>query len=83
MPYKSWNVVKAGDEYRDKEGNNKRRWDPIGTLLYNEEKDSFSIKLHMFEGWFNCFVNDRKEKVEVAASTEAPYGGAEPEKSKW
>jgi hypothetical protein len=76
MPYKTWNVVRAGDEYRDKDGNNKRRWNPIGTLLFNEEKNSFSLKLHIFDGWFNCFENtydDKPKDVEpVSEETEKP-----------
>ena len=69
MPFKTWNIVRAGDEYRDKDGNNKRRWNPIGTLLFNEEKGNFSIKLHIFDGWFNCFENTYDKPKEVEPGT--------------
>ena len=75
MAYKTWNIVRAGEEYRDKDGNNKRRWNPIGTLLFNEEKNSFSIKLHILDGWFNCFENtyDKPKDAEpVSEETEKP-----------
>jgi len=88
MPYKTWNIVKAGDEYRDKDGNNKRRWNPVGTLLFNEEKNSFSIRLNMFDDWFNCFENtyEKKERTEGERTEQGyanQYGGETQEKSKW
>ena len=78
MPFKSWNIVKPGDEYKDKDGNEKRRWDPVGTLLFNEDKNRFSIKLHLTGEWYQCFENEPR-KIEAVP---APVS-EETEPAKW
>ena len=82
MPYKSWNIVKPGDEYRNKDGDNKRRWLPVGTLLFNEEKNSFSMMLNVTGEWYPCFENTYEAKEPGAA--EGPKEvSEETEKPKW
>lgn len=82
MPYKSWNIVKPGDEYRTKDGDNKRKWLPVGTLLFNEDKNKFSMMLNLTGEWYPCFENNYESKAPDSAEGPKPVS-EETEKPKW
>ena len=65
MAYKTWSVMKAGDKYNDSDGKEKTRFEPVGTLLFNDEKNRFSLKLFITGEWYTVFENvprDQKAK---------------------
>ena len=82
MAFKTWNIVKPGEEYRTKDGDNKRRWLPVGTLLFNEEKDKFSMMLNVTGEWYPCFENTYESKEPDVPEGPKPVS-EETEKPKW
>lgn len=66
-PYKK--IVASVGKYTDKEGNEKKRWQNVGTLFQGDD-GNFSIKLDAvpvspeWSGWFSCFDLDSKKKDE-------------------
>lgn len=49
-------------KYIDKDGNERTTWEPVGKLIKSREKDSFLVKLNMFDGEFHAFPQKPKEE---------------------
>lgn len=66
-------VVARGEEYQDRNGNQKVRWINCGAMFKNNE-GKVSIKLDSlpvnFDGWLSLF--DPKPRKEAAPQTENP-----------
>jgi len=69
--YTRYNVVRAGDPYKNREGVEKTSWEPVGSLIRNEETGSISLKLNITGLWYSVFevTDDRPVAVPDPAPT--------------
>ena len=79
MAYTRYNVVRAGDEYKDKDGKEKVTWEKVGVMIRNDDSGALSLKLFITGAWYSIFEhNDRDDEHTAPSSTPEP----EPRK-KW
>ena len=68
-------LVFSTGEYKDKEGNDKKRWSKAGAVFQDDETGKMSIKFEAFpagndwSGWMKIFTKDNDQKTETHTKT--------------
>ena len=55
------NLMRAGDTYKDREGNEKTSWDPVGKLFIKDD-GKMSVYLFLTGEWYPAFEQRSRDE---------------------